>query len=161
MLKAIGSKKDLFEQPYYRYIGDLLKTEEIQKLAGYTHHIHTTRLQHSINVSYYTFLLCRFLRLNEEAAARAGLLHDLFYYNRKEYVRSTGESFHNSRHPKIAFENASQHFEISPLEKDIILKHMWPLTITPPRYKESFIIVLVDKYCAMLELLCRKKPALA
>ena len=36
-------------------------------------------------------------------------------------------------------------------EKDIIIKHMWPLTIIPPRYIESFIITLVDKYCALKE----------
>ena len=28
---------------------------------------------------------------------------------------------------------------------------MWPLTITPPRYKETFIIVWFDKYCSTME----------
>ena len=42
-------------------------------------------------------------------------------------------------------------FDLNKKEKDIIIKHMWPLTIIPPRYIESFIITLVDKYCALKE----------
>ena len=34
------------------------------------------------------------------------------------------------------------------MEKDIILKHMWPLTIIPPRYLESFIVSIIDKIVA-------------
>ena len=36
-------------------------------------------------------------------------------------------------------------------EKDIIVKHMWPLTITPPKYKESYILTLMDKFSATKE----------
>ena len=36
-------------------------------------------------------------------------------------------------------------------EKDIILKHMWPVTIKLPKYKESYIVSSVDKYCALAE----------
>ena len=35
-------------------------------------------------------------------------------------------------------------------EKDIILKHMWPVTLFQfPKYKESFIITIVDKLSAL------------
>ena len=36
-------------------------------------------------------------------------------------------------------------------EQDIIKKHMWPVTLALPRYKESYVITLVDKYSAMKE----------
>ena len=36
-------------------------------------------------------------------------------------------------------------------EKDIILKHMWPVTIAFPNSMEGFILTFVDKYCAMNE----------
>ena len=36
-------------------------------------------------------------------------------------------------------------------EKDIILKHMWPVTFSTPKYLETFIVTFVDKYCAIKE----------
>ena len=61
------------------------------------------------------------------------------------------KGFHAFRHPYIAYKRASNLFDLNKKEKDIIIKHMWPLTIIPPRYIESFIITLVDKYCALKE----------
>lgn len=152
MLKAIGSRKNLENLVFYACISDIIDSESLQALKNYTHHHSTTRFQHSVNVAYYNYRLCSFLRLDARAAARGGLLHDLFYYDRKEYVREKGERFHNSRHPRIACENATREFDISELERDIILKHMWPMTpLTVPRHRESVAIVLVDKYCAVLE----------
>ncbi len=157
MIKAICSKKNLAEQIYYSYIEDILSDEDVRKLADYRHHHYTTRLQHSINVSYYTYLICRKLGLNERAGARAGLLHDLFFYNTNEYTRKSGEASHMTNHPKIALENAQKKFELNETERDIILKHMWPLTLSAPKYKETVAIIIADKYCALMEFLfCRK-----
>ena len=36
-------------------------------------------------------------------------------------------------------------------EEDIIIKHMWGATLAPPRYKESFVVTMVDKYWAVKE----------
>ena len=36
-------------------------------------------------------------------------------------------------------------------EKDIIIKHMWPVTIEFPKSIEGFILTFVDKYCALSE----------
>ena len=43
-------------------------------------------------------------------------------------------------------------FCLNVIEKDIIEKHMWPLTIRLPKYKESFIVSFVDKYCSTAEI---------
>lgn len=51
----------------------------------------------------------------------------------------------------IALRNALDIFELNDMEKDIIKKHMWPMTAVPPKYKESFIVTCVDKYCATIE----------
>lgn len=158
MIKAICSKKNLAEQiVYYSYVRDILLDEDFVKLEKYKHHHYTTRLQHCINVSYYTYLICRKWGIDEKSGARAGLLHDLFFYNRKEYVRKSGEQFHMARHPKIALENAQKKFELNEIEKEIILKHMWPLTISLPHYRETVAIIIADKYCALMEFLfCRR-----
>ena len=42
-------------------------------------------------------------------------------------------------------------FDLNKIEQDAILKHMWPLTPIPPRYKESFIITIADKYATYKE----------
>ena len=62
------------------------------------------------------------------------------------------DGLHAFVHPKIACENASKLFSLNKKEKDIIVKHMWPVTFFHfPKYPESFIITLSDKYSAIQE----------
>lgn len=78
------------------------------------------------------------------------MLHDLFLYDwRKKQPDRKG--FHGFRHPRIALNNSLKLFNLNEKEQDIILKHMWPITIIPPKYLESYIITFVDKYCALQE----------
>lgn len=154
MLKAILSKKDVTSvREYYNCVKDLLCDSNVQRLEQFSHHSGTTRFQHSLNVSYYNFLVCRRLKLNARSAARAGLLHDLFFYDRREHIPVKGEGWHGVGHPKIAFMNASEMFPLSQLEGDMIVNHMWPLSPRLPRYRETFVITLVDKFCAMAEVM--------
>lgn len=158
MLTAVGSKKNIMELPFYSCISDIYESDEVQKLGDITHHLYTTRLQHSLNVSYYNYIVCNFLGFDAVSAARAGMVHDLFYYDRKERAKHKvhGEKSHCAYHPEVAAENASESFDISTLERDIIIKHMWPVTLKLPKYKESYVIVFVDKYCAVMELVSPK-----
>ncbi len=54
-------------------------------------------------------------------------------------------------HPRIAKRNAQKLIQLNKLEEDIIVKHMFGATISPPRYKESWIVTCVDKYWAVRE----------
>ncbi len=54
-------------------------------------------------------------------------------------------------HAKLALKNANEITDINPLEKDMIENHMWPMTRPRPKYKETYIITIIDKYCAVLE----------
>ena len=61
---------------------------------------------------------------------------------------------HGFTHPEAALCNASKICELTELEQDIILKHMWPLTLRKiPKYKESFVVNAADKVCALAEML--------
>ncbi|MDE6132610.1 MAG: hypothetical protein K2G04_04445 [Oscillospiraceae bacterium] len=155
MLKAIGSKIDLNDKDfttYYYLVADLLESDVVQQMKNYTHHGETTCFQHCLNVSYYNYKLCGFFSLNERAGARAGLLHDLFLYDWHTYKAPKGERLHGFTHAGAALKNAKENFYISDLESDIIEKHMFPLNITAlPKYRETLVIVLVDKYCGLLE----------
>ena len=87
------------------------------------------------------------------AGAKAGLLHDLFLYDWHKYSPGKGERLHGFEHPTKALKNAGKYFDITEKEGDMIAKHMFPLTVTPPKYKETFVIVLVDKFCSFNEVL--------
>ena len=156
MLKALGSKfyidKSENTREFYDYIKDLLDNEQVKLMKQFRHHYSTTCFQHCLNVSYYNYLICRKFGLNSKKAARAGLLHDFFLYDRRKVEKKQGEKAHGFRHPAIALNNAKIHFEIDKREEDIILKHMWPLTLKLPKYAESYVIVCVDKYIAIVEL---------
>lgn len=134
---------------YLDLVGDLLETDEVQRLKNYTQHHNGTRLDHCIRVSYESYLLAKKFHLDVRSTARAGLLHDLFYYDWRKTKFDLGT--HAFIHPRIALRNAEKLTELSPMEKDIIIKHMWGATVGLPKYKESFVVSLVDDYAAMDE----------
>jgi uncharacterized protein len=151
MLKAIGSKRNLREeQEFYSYIEDIVNTEPMDRMRDIIHHGDTTTFEHCLNVAYYNYKLCKRFGLNARAGARGGLMHDLFLYDWHDVSLS---DLHGLRHPKRASENADFYYNITPMERDIIEKHMFPLTLTPPKHRESFIITLTDKYCGALEVI--------
>lgn len=137
------------KKKFLEIINDILANKSIQNLKLYKHHYAYTRLEHCLSVSYYTYVICKFLHLDYKSAARAALLHDLFFYDCEDKISRPKN--HIKNHPKIALENANKLFNLNKKEQDIILKHMWPLTFSPPKYLESFIVTIVDKYCAFKE----------
>ena len=157
MLKAIGSKinlKDLNNKrarEFNKCVKDIITNPDFLKLNNFSQHIKTSRLQHSINVAYYSFLVCKFLKLDYKSAARAGLLHDFYLYDwRKE---KQPEGYHAKAHAIIALRNAKKITRLNKIEENSILRHMWPLTLVPPIYPESIIVSLMDKYCALFEVI--------
>ncbi len=157
MLKAIGSKTDLSvpnaDCGYYEQVADLLDSEIVMQMQQYMHHGHTTCFQHCLNVSYYNYIFCKLLSLDARAGARAGLLHDLFLYDWHEYVKGKGQKFHGWTHAGTALANVKKYFEITPVEEDIIKKHMFPMNIALPSYKETVVIICVDKICGAWEVI--------
>ena len=156
MSRAFGSRYNIESskeaKEYFDFVKDLLDSSVVNEMRKFRHHYSTTCFQHCLNVSYYNYLVCRKLGLNSKEAARAGLLHDLFLYDWREVEKKSGDKPHGMRHPGIALNNAKQYFDIAKREEDMIVKHMWPLTMKLPRYAESYVIVMIDKYIATLEL---------
>ena len=162
MKKAIFSKVDLRNMSdervrlYFDCISDIIESDKVKQLDNWTQHNKTSRLQHSINVSYYRFIICKKMGWDYRSVARAGLLHDLYFYDWrvKKFLRSN----HASWHPRIALDNARKICEINEIEEDCIKKHMWPCTIKFPRYKESYVLTFADKFCAAMEFFIKSKP---
>ena len=135
---------------YEGLVCDILENETVRTMDQFIQHSDVSCLEHSLHVSYLSYTLCRKLGLDYVAAARAGLLHDFFLYD--WHVTRPEEGLHGFVHPARALRNADHHFSLRPIEKDIIEKHMWPLTLAFPSYRESFVVSLVDKYCSLLEI---------
>ena len=140
---------------YLSLVADLLDHPVVQQMAQYPQHGTTNCLEHCIHVSYLSYLFCRKHRLNARAAARAGLLHDLFLYDWHTYRPQRGELLHGFEHPKKALANAQRYFVLCDVERDCILRHMFPLTLTPPKYREGLVLMWMDKYCSLAETLRR------
>jgi uncharacterized protein len=82
---------------------------------------------------------------------RGALLHDFFLYD--WHIPDKTRRWHGFTHPRIALENAKKYFKLNEKEKDIILNHMWPLTVKFPRSREAFIVCIADKICSIIETL--------
>lgn len=136
---------------FYRMISDIVANSEVQKLKDFTHHSDVSVYEHSMHVAYWNYRICSLFNWDAKAATRAGMLHDMFMYDWHEYKAESFLKLHGFAHPRIALEHAKENFELSNREEDIILKHMFPLTPKPPRYRETCVIIVTDKICAMSE----------
>ena len=108
-----------------------------------------------------SYCICRKAGWNYREVARAALLHDLFLYDWHTHTKETGDHFHGYTHPRVAMNNAVKYFELTDREKNLILRHMWPLTPVPPKYREGYAIVYADKYCSLAEVASNAKKWVA
>ena len=140
----------------FKYIiRDIANHPEVLKLKNYEQHAHKSTYFHCTHVSFITYIICKKLNLDYVSATRAAMIHDLYYYD--WHANEPGHRLHGFTHPKVALNNAQELFELNEKEKDIILKHMWPLTLSLPKYKESYVVTLVDKYCTSHEVISNIK----
>ena len=147
-------KKEVEDLIFKSYLEEIMQKKKYLKMNRYIQHGNTSCLLHSIAVSYYSFRLAKFLRLNvhEKELIRGALLHDYFLYDwHAKYKPTRNVGLHGRIHPKIALFNARKDYNVNELEADIIARHMFPLTFTPPKYKESIIVCLVDKVLSTYE----------
>lgn len=131
-------------------VKDLINNETVKQMKNFRQHYETSCYEHCFKVAFYSYIICKKLSLDYKAAARSGMLHDLFLYDWRKR-NPNRKSLHAFHHPRVALNNSLKITELSCIEQDIILKHMWPLTIILPKYKESYIVSFVDKYCALAE----------
>ena len=135
---------------FFRCVQDLLDTPEVRSMRQFPHHPRTTCYEHSVCVAYVAYRLARRWGLDYRAAARAGLLHDLYLYNSREKPSYYGNQCFT--HPVVALKNAwALCGSLTPMEENIIVSHMWPLARKMPRYKEALVVNLADKLCATAE----------
>lgn len=141
-----------------KHAPDILGSDSFRATDANIQHGDVSVYEHSIRVAEAAVQLSQTLRMkvSERELVRGALLHDYFQYDWHKDGKEAGNvhpRLHGFFHPKTALDNASRDFDLSPKECDIIRKHMWPLTVVPPRFKESWLVTAADKYASLMETL--------
>lgn len=134
---------------------DILRSDNFRSMKKYIQHGDVTVNSHVLNVARYSIALDDKLHAHSSRREliRGALLHDYFLYDwhKPDYVHP--HRLHGFYHPGTALRNASREYELTAREKDIIKKHMWPLTLRPPMCREAWIVTTADKWCSLMETL--------
>ena len=127
------------------YGKDIILSEGMQSTKKYIQHGDTSVYEHCINVACLCVLIAAYfhIKVNQRNLVRGALLHDYFLYD--WHVADDSHKWHGFTHPRTALRNARKRFRLNRVERDMILRHMFPLNITPPRYKESIILFILQK----------------
>lgn len=144
----IKYKKD---KEYLSIINRIINNNEFKKLESIKHH-NTNRMNHSIKVSYYSYKIAKKLKFDYEDVAVGGLLHDFY----SEEISNCNKfkdklTLFSTKHPKDAVKNAINNFELTEKEINIIKTHMFPVDYKVPKYKESWLVCIVDKILSLGE----------
>ncbi len=143
----------------------ILCCDMVQEMKKYPQHGKTNALCHMVSVAWEAYQIAlklnhRFsFRMDFESLIRGALLHDLFLYDWHD--PNNGHKLHGFTHPYSALKNAQKIFFLNEKEKNIIVRHMFPFTPIPPKYRESLIVSIADKICSSRETINRDKQCTA
>ena len=119
-------------------------------MGRWNHHGRITTLDHSLFVAYWSYRAARKFGWDEHAAARGGLLHDLYLYDPADASAHPGNQCLD--HPVFALRNAQALCpDLSDREANAIVSHMFPLAVHLPRSRVAIAVNLADKLCATIE----------
>lgn len=139
------------ERQVIKSLRELFDRTDIHEMMSYYQHGDTSCLEHTVAVVYCALEIASRLSISvhKEELIRAGILHDYFLYDWHD--GKAERKIHGFTHPGIALKNAEVKLNLTQRERDVIKKHMFPLTVKPPRYRESWLICMADKICALRE----------
>lgn len=121
------------------------------------HHYRTSVGEHSLQVAAVSLRICDYLEkrgisVNRDVIVKAALMHDLGMVGRYQRYRNNYEC--GKRHPEESVKEAKKIYpDLDPLTEEVILGHMWPLSVHPPRSREGVIICIADKWGSMTDLM--------
>lgn len=126
---------------------EILENKKFQMIKYERHH-GITRMEHTMRVAKYVYKISKALGLDYVSATRGAILHDFFV--NKEFGTHHG-LIQGVVHPDIALANAKGEFALNEIEENAIEAHMFPLSKVVPRYRESWVLTVVDKVVAIYE----------
>jgi len=130
---------------------DILFAPGMQQEKEFMQHGKVSVFEHSVGVALVCLMLAKKTgwKVDTRSLVRGSLLHDYFLYDWHDPHPEVG--LHGFTHAGIAMENACRDFDLNEIEKDMIVRHMFPLNLKPPRYRESIILCIADKMAAACE----------
>ncbi len=138
----------------------LLASGRLAMTKQFVQHSDLSVFQHCAHVAYISCVICMKLglRVDYQEMIRGALLHDYFLYDWHD--RRACHPYHPTYHPTLAMRNASLDYSLTKKEKQIIQRHMWPLTIIPPTCPEAWAVTMADKICTLLEVFRKERVRL-
>ncbi len=132
---------------------DILMSQRFNSTKSYIQHGNMTVNDHCIHVAEYSLFFSKKLPIScsRKELIRGALLHDYFLYDWHIPDEKNPHKLHGFYHPGVALRNASMDYKLTPREREIIKKHMWPLTVVPPTCREAWIVTAADKWCSLME----------
>lgn len=130
-----------------------LASGRVQEMARFVQHGDTSTLDHTTAVARLALTMARGLRLriDEASLVRGAILHDYFLYDWHDHEHAP-DRWHGFTHPGHALRNAEADFDdLTPVERDVIVRHMFPFHPLPPRTKEGWVVCMADKACTVRE----------
>ena len=131
---------------------DIINSYNMQLEKIFIQHGGVSCFEHSFAVSYMSIRIASRLNIavDMRSMVRGAMLHDYFLYDWHDDDKS--HRLHGFTHARSALANAERDFFLNGIERDIILKHMFPLNLAPPKHRESIIVSIADKLCAVYEI---------
>ncbi len=156
-MKRLSVEREHF---FWNEINEICAKSRMEKSKQFYQHGMTSVYSHSLNVAYESCYLAEkfHLQVDYDALIRGAFLHDYFLYDWHDKGHKHKRP-HGFYHPGVALQNAMEDFSLSKIEKDIIKKHMFPLTVAPPACLEAWVVCLADKVCSTRETMQRRKEA--
>lgn len=145
------------ERVVRRFGADILASPGMQRERQFMQHGSVSVYAHSLAVAVMCVAIARRLPLRFDTAAlvRGALLHDYFLYDWHDPDPS--HRLHAFHHGERAAKNAERDIGIGRIERNMIRAHMFPLVPIVPRYRESLVLCVADKLCAVRETFCRRR----
>lgn len=136
-------------------VGRLDLTREFIQHGDVTVYAHVTSVARA-SLSFAERLGRVGVSVDRASLLRGALLHDYFLYDWHDPDPS--HRLHGFRHPFFALARAEEDFELTSRERNIIVRHMFPLVPVPPTCREAWIVCLADKWCALRETIAGLLP---
>ena len=131
-------------------VRDIIRSDEFRSMKQYKHHVKCSLYDHSVKVAYlcYKHHLRFGMKTDIADFVRGAILHDYYLYD----LHGDGAShrFHWFKHPKAALQKALEKYPcLTYTQRDMIVHHMFPLTLMPPKTAEGWLVCLYDKIAAV------------